>query len=86
MEEDSGNVLPAPSFLLGSNPVPCIESKMDSFRSLSASSSAAKEEYVETSTTSISSPKHHDISPPPSQKLLGKRRGGRNVKRPGASS
>ena len=74
--QDSGNVLPAPSYLSGSNPVPCIESKMDSFRSLSASSSAAKEEYAETSTTSISSPEHHDISPPPSPKTVRKKKGG----------
>ncbi|KAG6780113.1 hypothetical protein POTOM_012965 [Populus tomentosa] len=78
--QDSGNVLPAPSYLSGSNPVPCIESKMDSFRSLSASSSAAKEEYAETSTTSISSPEHHDISPPPSPKTVRKKKGGKKRK------
>ncbi|KAJ6904459.1 hypothetical protein NC652_022465 [Populus alba x Populus x berolinensis] len=78
--QDLGNVLPALSYLSGSNPVPCIESKMDSFHSLSASSSAAKEEYAETSTTSISSPEHHDISPPPSPKTVRKKKGGKKRK------
>nr|TKR98073.1 hypothetical protein D5086_0000206740 [Populus alba] len=78
--KDLGNVLPAPSYLSGSNLVPCIESKMDSFHSLSASSSAAKEEYAETSTTSISSPEHHDISPPPSPKTVRKKKGGKKRK------
>lgn len=76
--QDSGTVLPDPktSYLSGFNPITCIESKMDSLRSLSASSSAAKEDYAETSTASISSPEHHDISPP----LVRKKKGGKKRK------